>query len=136
MGPITNSEELRAAILNLEASQRAAWPPLRERFLAVLDHFRPGNIIKSTMKEIFGKSEVLPIVANSMLGITSGVVTDLLIRRSAANPVYKFLISAVVGAATRTTAGHSGNIVSFGKKMLGKLLRPLQRKRKASGELI
>jgi len=74
MQNITTVAELRNAIRLLEEEKAYKGQLLKEQLSVVYESLMPINIIKSTLKKIFGKTDMTDDLSGSAFGIVSGLL--------------------------------------------------------------
>jgi hypothetical protein len=74
MQNISTVAEFRNAIRLLEDEQASKGRLLKERLSVVYESLMPINILKNTLKKIFGKTDMIDNLSGSALGIASGLL--------------------------------------------------------------
>jgi hypothetical protein len=99
-----NSEAgLRAAILRLESTQAVEGKILKEQFNLAYESAKPINLIKSTLKEVGGSTEITDSLLNASVGLAAGYASKVLFQGVSHSPlrvlfgtVLQFGITSVV----------------------------------------
>ena len=74
MKSITTSEELKAAIVELELQQAAELILLKEQYYKTKEGFKLINLIKSKFKETISDPDLKTDALNAAIGFTSGIL--------------------------------------------------------------
>lgn len=89
--PITNQEQLREAIAELELRRTAQSAEVHTEFWTVYENLKPVNLIKNTLKEAVRSPEITGGVVHAALGMATGMITRKLFVGSSSNPVRNVL---------------------------------------------
>ncbi len=76
MKKIHNSEELRNAILDLEAKAIVAEEALKRQLHETIETFKPSNILKNTVSEVAASPQFKHNILNLALGLGAGLITN------------------------------------------------------------
>ncbi|MDZ7646173.1 MAG: hypothetical protein U5K54_02745 [Cytophagales bacterium] len=120
MGTINNATSLKNAIKGLELNQSNEWLLLKEQFLITVETFRPSNIIKDTLSKLFIKPGLDSTTVYTILGVTSGLVTNAILRSNTANPVIKIGATVMAGLAAKFLARNKDKIKAMGGAVMKK----------------
>lgn len=85
------AESLKEMIVKLEAKQAEEGKILKEQVHETLEYLRPGNILKSIVKEFYNSEGLLDEIINTAVSITSGFVTKKVIVGKSRNRYLKLL---------------------------------------------
>ena len=122
MDEIKTVSELRLAILELEAERRELWPVVKEQMLETADLFKPHNIVKTTFRKLFFDQDLKAIVFNSVLGVTTGLIANSVLRQVALGPASKFVAGTLMGmVSNKRVLQHSPGILSAGNTIIKRL---------------
>ncbi len=72
MKPITNSTDLRRAILELEDMQTQEWALMKMELESIGESLKPGNLIKSAVRDFVSDKEAGKKGEDTALGIAAG----------------------------------------------------------------
>jgi hypothetical protein len=75
MKKIHTAEELKGAILELEAKKIVTEEALRKQFHATLETFKPSNIVKNTVSEVSASPQFRHNFLNLALGLGAGYIS-------------------------------------------------------------
>lgn len=75
MQKITNSDELKEAILRLEDKKKAEQELVKEEFQVAKEKIKPSNLVRSTFNQVFTGSNMIRTVLIITVGITAGYIT-------------------------------------------------------------
>jgi hypothetical protein len=75
---VTNSDELAAAIAELELRAAAQKQDIQETFMAVSENLRPLNLVKNGFRSVFS-GEHKEDILNALIGLGSGFLSRRLI---------------------------------------------------------
>jgi hypothetical protein len=122
MTSISTVTQLRLAIAELESARTAEWLLLKEQVLDAAVVLRPQNIVETTVKSFFKNQDFKSIAFHSVLGITTGLVANTLLRKIAVGPVSKFVAGTVMGMISNTKVlNHSPGVISVGAAIFKKI---------------
>ncbi|MDQ6757964.1 MAG: hypothetical protein M3004_13635, partial [Bacteroidota bacterium] len=76
MKKIHTAEELKNAILELEAKKIVTEEALKRQFHETLETFKPANIVKNTVSEVSASPQFRHNILNLALGLGAGYVTN------------------------------------------------------------
>jgi hypothetical protein len=109
MNKITSTEELNAAILQLENRQMIQEQLLKEQLQFVYTSLKPINIIKNTIREAISSTEIHDDIIEYLGNLAADYVTELFTKGSSGNFVKKYLgqilhygITAIIKLNTKT----------------------------------
>lgn len=113
MQNISTVAELRKAIKYLEDEQACKGQLLKEQLSVVYESLMPINIIKRTLKKIFGKNDMTDDLSGSAFGIVSGLLLKkIFIGRSGSN-IRKLFGSLLQMGISKLVSQNSEVIKSF-----------------------
>ena len=121
MKSITTSEELRAAIVELELQQAAELILLKEQYYKTKEGFKLINLIKSKFKETISDPDLKTDALNAAIGFTSGILAKKLMIGKTINPFKKLLGIVVEMAVASSVTKNADGIKSAGSSILNKL---------------
>lgn len=75
MKKIHKAEELKSAILELEARKIVSEERMKTQFHETLESFKPSNILKNTVSEVTASPQFKHNILNLALGLGAGYVT-------------------------------------------------------------
>ena len=131
MRSITTSEELKAAIQQLELQQADELIALKEQFHKTRESFKLLNIIKGSLKEVVSSPDLQAGALNSVIGFTSGILAKKLMIGKTINPFKKLLGIVVEMVVGRSVAKNADEIKSAGSSIFNTLFRKKELKDKA-----
>jgi hypothetical protein len=123
MNSITTSEELKAAIQQLELQQADELILLKEQYYKTKEGFKLTNLIKSKFKETITDSDLKTDAINAAIGFTSGILAKKLMIGRTINPFKKLLGIAVEMAVAGSVAKNADGIRSAGSSIFNALFR-------------
>lgn len=91
MSTITTSEELRAAIKELELQQASEFIALKQQFYETKKGFKLINIIRGSFKDVVSEPGLKKDALNAAIGFTSGILAKKLMIGKTINPIKKLL---------------------------------------------
>ena len=104
MPNITNSEDLRAAIIELEAKRLSQEKELREQLRLTYESIQPINLIKSTYDQIATSENLKKELINTSIGLAVGYISKSLFEKLSHSPVKKLIGTAILFGVTSTVA--------------------------------
>jgi hypothetical protein len=123
MKSITTSEELKAAILELEQQQATDLALLKEQYYKTKEGFKLINLIKSKFKDTLADPDLKTDAVNAAIGFTSGILAKKLMIGKTINPLKKLLGIAIEMAVAGSVAKNAGTIKSAGSSIFNTLFR-------------
>jgi hypothetical protein len=130
MKSITTTEELKAAIRELELQQADELILLKEQFYKTKEGFKLINIIKGTFKEAVSATDLKTDAINAVLGLTSGILAKKLMIGKTINPLKKLLGFIVEMTVANKVTKNADDIKSAGSSIFNTLFR----KKEATGK--
>jgi hypothetical protein len=123
MNSITTSEELKAAIQQLELQQADELILLKEQYYKTKEGFKLTNLIKSKFKETISDPDLKTDAINAAIGFTSGILAKKLMIGKTINPFKKLLGIAVEMLVAGSVAKNADEIKSAGSSIFNILFR-------------
>jgi hypothetical protein len=123
MNSITTSEELKAAIQELELQQAGELILLKDQYYKTKEGFKLINLIKSKFKETISDPDLKTDAINAAIGFTSGILAKKLMIGKTINPFKKLLGIAVEMAVASSVAKNADGIKSAGSSIFNILFR-------------
>ena len=114
MRPINTSEELEAAINELESRKGSELFLLKEQFHQTREDFKLVNIIKGSFKHAIASPDLKTDAMNAAIGFTTGVIAKKLMIGKTINPFKKLLGIIVEMAVANKVAKNADGIKSAG----------------------
>ena len=123
MTSINTSEELQAAIQELELQQARHLILLKEQFEETRESFKLINIIKGTFKKAVSSSELKTDAVNAAIGFTTGILAKKLMIGKTINPFKKILGLVLEMTVANKVAKNADGIKSVGGSIFNMLFR-------------
>lgn len=123
MKSISNSEELKAAIMQLELQQAGELILLKEQYYKTREGFKLINLIKRKFKETVSDPNLKTEAINAAIGFTSGILARKLMIGKTMNPFKKILGVIVEMAVAGKVAKNADGIKSAGSIIFNTLFR-------------
>jgi hypothetical protein len=123
MKSITTSEELKAAIQELELQQAGELVVLKEQYFKTKEGFKLVNLIRSKFKETIFDPDLKANAINAAIGFTSGILAKRLMIGKTINPFKKLLGIVVKIAVASSVAKNADGIKSAGSSIFNTLFR-------------
>ena len=114
MRSITTSEELKAAIHELELVKGDELTALKEQFYKTREDFKLINIIKGSFKHAVTSPDLKTDAINAAIGFTTGVLAKKLMIGKTINPFKKLLGIIVEMAVANKVVKNADGIKSAG----------------------
>ena len=112
MDKITNTTELKQAILLLEAKQTLEGGMLKEQFKITYESIRPINLIKSTFRELTADPDFKNNLLNTTLSMAVGYLSKKVAIGTTNNPFKQILGTILQMGVTSIVAKNSDGIKS------------------------
>lgn len=123
MKSFTTSEELNAAIRNLELQQARDLNSLKEQYHITRKGLTLVNLIKNKFKEVAGDPDLKTDAVNAAIGITSGLLAKKLMIGKTINPFKKLLGIVVEMVVASKVAKNADGIKSAGSTIFNLLFK-------------
>ena len=114
MRPILTSEELKAAIHELELRKGDELILLKEQFYKTREDFKLVNIIKGTFKHAVASPDLKTDALKAAIGFTTGVIAKKLMIGKTINPFKKLLGVIIEMAVANKVVKNADGIKSAG----------------------
>jgi hypothetical protein len=114
MQKITSSEELRAAILELELAHREEGASLKDEFHVVYQELQPINIIKNTVRQAVHSRDLKDDLINASLGMAVGYVSKSLFEGESHSPARKLMGTALMFGVSNVVTNNPEFVKSIG----------------------
>jgi hypothetical protein len=119
---ITSVATLKLAIVELESAKSMEWNVLKPQLLHIADSLRPQNIVKTTFKNFVADQDLRSIAFHGVLGVTTGLLANTVLRAVAVGPVSKFVAGTITGMiSNKGFLKNSPGIMAMGSGLLRKL---------------
>jgi len=122
MSTITNSAQLKAYIQlkkieNVEAGQK-----LKNDFFLTYESFKPLNIIKNTLKQVFKSEDIQSDIISSGISLAANYASSMLAENNKPKPV-KNLLSNLSQMALTAIANNPETFKSIGSQIIDLIFR-------------
>lgn len=122
MKKIHKAEELKSAILELEAKKLVTEEALKKQFHETLEVFKPANIVKNTVSEVSASPQFRHNFLNLALGLGAGYISNKIATGKKAGLLAKTAGTALQFGVTSLIAKNKANEEKVGHKK-GSLLQ-------------
>ena len=123
MEPITNRNELKNAIQNLEIDQLIIEMELKEQVYLTVESLKPVTLIKSTLHKVTSSSYLIDNILGASVGLASGYVSRKLVVGGSHNIIRKLFGTIIQFGVTNVVAQRSGQIKSIGEFIYKRFLQ-------------
>lgn len=123
MQNINSESELKDSILALENRQAEEERYLKQQFQLTYEALRPVNLIKNSLKDMFGAPEIKGNIVDTSIGLTAGLFSKVIFERGSHNPIKKILGNALMVGVTNLIGKNVGAIKSVGDIVFAMLRR-------------
>jgi hypothetical protein len=127
MKKIHKAEELKNAILELEAKKIVEEEAMKKQFHETLETFKPSNILKNTVSEVSASPQFKHNLLNLALGLGAGYVTKKIATGKKAGLLAKTMGTALQFGVASLVAKNKANEAEVGHKKGGLLRRIFSR---------
>lgn len=124
------NDALDQAIHLLETKRDLELVVLKQGLNDLVDSLKPINIIKDTFKKITTSSDLKEGIADSAIGLSSGILVKNLIFRNTHNPLTRALRGMVQTVVTGFVANNSEKIKAVSQDLFLGLLSKIRRKKR------
>ena len=131
MQTIITTDDLRAAIVQLEARQAAEGILLKEQALLTYESIKPINIIKNIFEEAGESHDVVENLINSSVGLSAGYLSKFLFQGISGGPIRKILGTALMFGVKKLIAHNPETVKTWGNgifRMVKNLLHQKENK--------
>ena len=122
MQSITSVDGLHEAIVALESRRREQELELTIQLGLFYDSLRPVNIIKNTVRDLAGSSQVRQKVLAAAVGMASGYISRKLFFPLTSGPVKKIIGAALQLGIAGLVTGKGGGMKTGGLRLLRSVL--------------
>jgi hypothetical protein len=119
METIVTRTDLRNAIIELEKKQTIEESGLRNQFHEAYESIKPINLIKNSLKEATSDFDLKKTILDSTVGVTSGLLSGVLLKGIVKNPIKRFIGSVVIYGITNYASKHPETFQSIGSGLIG-----------------
>lgn len=124
---IRNSKDLDNAIAELERRKEIQEQMLSDQFNATVEHFKPGNLIRSAVSNVIGSGENRAAVVKTVGGIGLGLLTKKLLLGKSTSMLGKLAGSAVKAGAVNTIISNADTVKAWGSAIYKNLFTKKQK---------
>jgi hypothetical protein len=118
------SDKLKESIRLLEFRQVEEGKILKEQFKLTYESLKPVNLIKSTLKELAGTSELKINLFETIVSILTGYLTKKILIRSKSNIFMKMLGVLLQFGVTNVVANNAESIRNLIANLIDRFLKP------------
>jgi hypothetical protein len=122
MKNIHNADDLKSAILELEAKKIVSEEALKRQFHETLEIFKPANIVKNTVSEVSASPQFRHNFLNLALGLGAGYISNKIATGKKAGLLARTAGTALQFGVTSLIAKNKANEERVGEKR-GSLLK-------------
>lgn len=127
MKKIYKAEELKNAILELEAKKIVSEEALKRQFHETLETFKPSNILKNTVSEVAASPQFKHNLLNLAIGLGAGFITNKIAVGRKAGLFARTLGTALQFGVTSLIVKNKANEEALSRKKGGLLKRIFSR---------
>lgn len=120
------SEKLKESIRLLELIQTEEREILRSHVVSIYESFRLVNILKSTVKDFTGSSDLKTTLVETMISIVTGYITKKMVVKPNSNPFMKFFGVVLQLAVTSLLSKNADHIRLFASEFIEKFVQKEQ----------
>ncbi|MCF8256399.1 MAG: hypothetical protein K9J06_02535 [Flavobacteriales bacterium] len=120
---IRSIEQLREAVVALEARQETEGAVLREHFMLTYESIRPVNLIKSAFNEVTGSEELKEHLVSSSVGLVAGHLTRKAYNAVNGNEGGSIAGTAIQFGVTNLVAQHPDMVMAAGRGLFRMIYR-------------
>jgi hypothetical protein len=122
MKKIHNADDLKSAILELEAKKIVTEEAMKRQFHETLEILKPANIVKNTVSEVSASPQFRHNILNLALGLGAGYISNKIATGKKAGLLARTAGTALQFGVTSLIAKNKANEESVGHKK-GNLLK-------------
>jgi len=126
MQKITSAAGLKSAIQLLELEQVVNGQLLKEQFYFTKECFRPGNLLKSSLRNTASSPALIDNIIGTAIGLASGYLTKKIFIGTSGNVLRKLFGSVLQFGVTTIIAQHPDAIKSFGRFLFQFVLQKIE----------
>jgi len=117
---------LKESIRLLEIKQVEEGEILKEQFRITFESFKLTNMIKNSIKELTGSSEIKANLFETIVSIITGYITKKIMIKSGGNPFLKIVGVMLQFGVTSLIAKNAESIRNFVTELIEKFLHPAE----------
>jgi hypothetical protein len=118
------SDKLKESIRLLEIKQAEEGKILKEQFRLTYESLKPANLIKSTLKELAGTSELKTNLFETIVSILTGYLTKKILVSSKSNIFMKMLGVLLQYGVTNVVANNAESIRNLIANLIDRFFKP------------
>ena len=124
---ITNHDQLKTAILQLEQEVLVKKELLINQFHITYENLQPVNIIKDQLHKLIGSRELQKDAVGTAMGLGAGIISKKIYQRGSDN-IFKQLIGTVLEfGIAKVVANNSEKIKEVGANLIDRLFKPKEK---------
>jgi len=123
MQKIASVAELKNAIQILEVEQSEKGQLLKEQFFITYKSLRPGNFLRSTMKDISTSPYLFDNILGAAMGLVSGFISRKIFIGASGNKLKKLIGHVLQFGIINFVAMHPGAIKTIGWSIIQRFTR-------------
>lgn len=127
MKKVTKAEQLKDAILELEAKKIVTEEAMKRQFHETLETFKPSNILKNTVSEVAASPQFKHNLFNLAVGLGAGYITNKVTVGRKAGILARTIGTALQFGITSLVVKNKANEQEVGHKKGGLLRRLFSR---------
>jgi len=126
MKRITNVDELKERILELEIAKMSEKQELKMRLHELSESLRPANLARKAVREVATNSNVRGKVLGAILGLAAGFIVKKFVFKSSNSPLKRIAGNLIQMGIAGAVSKNSDSMQSFGATVLQKLFNRSQ----------
>ncbi|HXD91648.1 MAG TPA: hypothetical protein VNX01_00465 [Bacteroidia bacterium] len=124
---ITNHDQLKAAILQLEQDALVKKEVLTNQFHVTYENLQPINIIKGQLRKLIASPELQKDAVGTAMGLGAGILSKKIYQRGSTNIFKQFIGTALELGVARVVANNSEKIKEAGANLIDRLFKPKEK---------
>lgn len=129
MHQLKSTEELRAAILELQAKRIEEADMMKERLHQTIEGLKPANLLKSAVHEVQSSPQLQDQLLTTGVALSAGKLSKIIFQRTSNSPFKRLIGAAIMLGVTNVIAQNPQVVKNIGLVLVNLMKRRAERRR-------
>lgn len=134
MRQLKSTEELKAAILELQAVRATEAQMMKERLNQTFESLKPANLLKNAVHEVESSPQLQDKLLTTGVALTVGQLSKFIFQRTSNSPFKRLIGSAIMLGVTNAIAQNPQVVRNIGLVLMNLLKRRAEKRRLRAAE--
>lgn len=134
MRQLKSTEELKAAILELQAVRATEAQMMKERLNQTFESLKPANLLKNAVHEVESSPQLQDKLLTTGVALTVGQLSKFIFQRTSNSPFKRLIGSAIMLGVTNAIAQNPQVVKNIGLVLMNLLKRRTEKRRLRAAE--